>query len=107
MHGAEEEEEAARPAVGVWTTPPDALGKSKVMHGDKHIGTISVIRVGFRDESLSVYCKLHQCNICRMAYQAPTYAEICRWFERGLEREGKHRSWHKPLFDEMFPKRPV
>jgi hypothetical protein len=54
-------------------------------HPDTRVimGRQSIIRPGQHNESISLYCRLHKCNLCVATHKCPPVQEIREWFKAG------------------------
>lgn len=91
----------ARPAPPVLQIDP-RTGRVTNERG-AYVGRISVIRAGKPSESLSVYCSLHGCSVCKsMARGVPSQAAILQWFCAGFDvplgRQTSSQNRHKAMF---------
>jgi hypothetical protein len=49
------------------------------------IGSRTIMRVGSKNEAISVYCRLHQCKTpLKRTAHAPTLLQVKEWFKAGL-----------------------
>lgn len=47
------------------------------------MGRQSLIRPGQHNESISLYCNLHKCNVCIASHRCPSVLELREWFKAG------------------------
>ena len=67
-------------------------------------GRVSVIRPGALDESLSVYCRMHGCTVCkRISRGVPSQAAIVRWFQRGQAMPRGRTAYLQNAHKRSFP----
>ena len=87
-HDAADEPDQAAPVFN-WDT-------KQVTLGDVMLGRITTMRPGTPGESLSIYCRAHQCAKCVQVRKAPSHQAILQWFARGqdLPRGAAHKAEH-------------
>ena len=75
--------------VTMYFAPPDAP------EPDKKLARQSVLRPGGTGESISIYCYMHRCKICKRVDKWPTGLAIQQWLKAGMDLpkgiDGKQR----------------
>jgi len=67
-------------------------------------GRVSTIRPGQQTESLSIYCSLHGCSVCkRLDRGVPSQAALLSWFEEGRKLPAGRTPALQRKHKELFP----